>query len=373
MIRVICTVFGLLIGQVVLGQNQIKVVGTVTGDTEGHNTVYLYNQMFKDSTTIKDGHFEINFTDDNIGSRAISLGYDKAKRRMFSPLVLFYDRSGTIQVEFDMQKGLSSGKVKGLASAQLYNEYGSQKVIIFQSSRAATLAKYGEGALNQGSANYDAATEYNRAMSARLNDSLLNVFVQADQFVAPVFILSQLSTMPVDRIEYYYNRLSPEVKAGDDGKTVYAKIQGLKNAYIGAIVKDFKLANEEGTERSFADFKGKYVLLDFWASWCAPCRASFPRIREVNSKLTGKDFVIVNISIDKNKDAWLKAVKEESNPWPQLYDDRKIASELFNVSAVPTSYLIDPTGKIIMKEIGFDPKGGGAMEKKLEEIFKVKF
>ncbi|ERJ57870.1 hypothetical protein M472_16300 [Sphingobacterium paucimobilis HER1398] len=371
--RIIYTAVGLLAAQLAFGQVKIKVIGHVTGDTEGHNKVYIANRMATDSAVIKDGRFEVEFEDQGVGSRSISIEYDRAKRRMYSPLVVFYDQSGTVEVEFDVVKGLSSGKVKGLESAAAYYNYNQEKSKIFMAAFSAAKAKYGEDALKKESAHFDEATSFKDELMVRLNDSLLNIFVKADAMVSPVFILSQASSLPVDRLEAYYNRLSERVKAGDDAQSLYARIQGLRNAYIGAVVKDFQLPDQHGKAQSFEQFKGKYVLLDFWASWCSPCRASFPRVREVYSKLQGKSFEIVNVSIDQNKQAWLKAVGEESNPWPQLYDDSKISSALFNVSAVPTCYLIDPSGKIIMKEIGFDPKGGGEMEKKLEEIFKVKF
>lgn len=371
--KIIFSVLGLLIAQLAIGQIKIKVIGKVTGDTEGHNKVYLYNRMAKDSAEIKNGRFEINFEDKKVGSRAISIEYDHAKRRMYSPLVLFYDQSGTINVEFDVLKGLSSGKVSGLASATSFYQYNEAKIKVFRESMRLTQEKYGADAMKTGNAQFETAKAYKEQLFVHLNDSLLNVFVKPNASVSPVFIQSQETTLPLERLEYYYNKLSDKVKKSEESQTLHAKIQGQKNAYIGATVKNFELPDALGKLRNFNEFKGKYILLDFWASWCSPCRASFPRIREVYSKIKDKDFIVINISIDQNKDAWLKAVKEESNPWPQLYDDRKVSYSLFNVNAVPTSYLIDPSGKIIMKEIGFEPKGGGAMEKKLEELFKVKF
>ena len=371
--KAIYTILGIVATHVAVAQVQVKVIGHVTGDTEGYNKVYLQNQLASDSATIKDGRFEINMVTEAPGSRSISIEYDRAKRRMYVPLVLFYDQSGTIEVEFDIVKGLSSGKVSGMKSAATYYNYNAERSKIFMQARQTVLDKYGQDAFKKENEHYAAANEYRDEVMNRLNDSLLRVFVEPNSVVSAVLILSQVSTLPVDRLEAYYAGLADQVKASEDGKSLYAKIQGRKNAYIGATVKNFELPDATGKTRSFEEFKGKYVLLDFWASWCSPCRASFPRIREVYAKLKDKNFIIVNISIDKNKNAWLKAVVDEANPWPQLYDDRQVSYEFFNVSAVPTSYLIDPSGKIILKEIGFEPKGGGNMELKLEEIFNVKF
>lgn len=371
--KAIYTGLALICSQVALGQLKVKVSGTVTGDTEGHNKVYFYNQTAKDSAEIKNGKFEINVNEAVAGSRAISIQYDQAKRRMYSPLVLFYDQSGTINVNFDIVKGLSSATVAVMPSAVTYFNYNAERPRAFMEARKETVAKFGEGALKRGDAQFEAASTYQEELLSKGYDALLNKYFDGNKLVSATLVLNTLSNLSTTRAEEYYHRLSDKAKATDAGKTLYAKIQGLKNAYIGALVKNFQLPDQHDEIQSFDQYKGKYVLLDFWASWCSPCRASFPRIREVYRKLNGKNFEVVNISIDQNKQAWLKAVREEANPWPQLYDDRKVSYEFFNVSAVPTSYLIDPTGKIIMKEIGFDPKGGGEMEKKLEELFNIKF
>ncbi|QBQ42282.1 TlpA family protein disulfide reductase [Sphingobacterium psychroaquaticum] len=357
----------------VTAQYKIKVKGYVTGQTEGHNNVYLYNQIKKDTAVIKDGYFEFNMVEPTAGSRAIAIEYDQKKHRMYSPVVLFWDQSGTIEVRFDIQKGLSSTTLSGMPSAVTFANHSAARSKAFMEIRAQVQAKYGADALKQGADANKEAMAYMEKLSAQKYDSLLNTFVDGKSMLAPVLILSHISNLPTDRLENYYSRLSKAVKESEEGQTLNAKIQGLKNAYVGATVTNFSLPDENGKQRSFEEFKGKYILLDFWASWCSPCRASFPRIREVYDKLKGQNFIVINVSIDKNKEAWLKAVGEENNPWPQLYDDSKMAYARFNVSAVPTSYLIDPSGKIIMKEIGFDPKGGGAMELKLEEIFKTKF
>lgn len=371
--RILNIVLLLMSSQMVLAQLNVKVSGKVIGDTEGYNWVYFYSQNAKDSAEIKNGKFEINVNETRPGSRAISIQYDQAKFRMYSPLVLFYDQSGEINVEFDIVKGLSSAVVSGMQSAVTYFNYNSERPQAFMEARKETIDKFGKDALSQKSPQYDEASSHFEKLISKSYDGLLETYFDGNKYVSASLLLGTLSNLPIERAEVYYNRMSDQVKNSDIGKTVYAKIQGVKNAYIGAKVKNFELPDQNGKLQAFEQFKGKYILLDFWASWCSPCRASFPRIRQVYEKLDGYNFEIVNISIDQNKHAWLKAVAEEANPWPQLYDDRHVSNEFFNVSAVPTAYLIDPSGEIILKEIGFDPKGGGAMEKKLEELFKVKF
>lgn len=370
--NIVLTGLAIFACQLTFGQIVLKIQGKVSGNTEGHNQVYFYNQLKKDSARIENGSFEVTLHEEEPGSRAISLEYDRAKRRMYSPVVLFYDQSGKINVTFDIEKGLSSAQVTGLPSAATYFDFNAARPKIYVASRKETIEKFGPDALKQDHQDFQNASAYMGTIMQQKNDSLMRAYYKPEKLVTANLLLSLLTALPESKLDNYYQGLSQEVKASETGQVIKAKLQGMKNGKIGSIAPDFSLPDKDNKQRSFSEFKGKYVLLDFWASWCSPCRASFPRIRQVNAKLKGQDFVIVNVSIDKNKDAWLKAVEEEANPWTQLFDDKLISSALFNVGAVPTSYLIDPSGKIIMKEIGFDPKGGGAMEKKLEELFNIK-
>jgi peroxiredoxin len=144
----------------------------------------------------------------------------------------------------------------------------------------------------------------------------------------------------------------------------------LKNSAVGRQVKNFILPDPDGKPYSFEKLKGKYVIIDFWASWCSPCRQSFPRMRKIYEKFKGDKFEMYSISIDQSKEAWLKAVKEENNPWLQALDTKSIAKSGFAITGVPTTYLIDPNGKIIMKQVGIDPDSEGPLEKKLNEILQ---
>lgn len=356
-------------------QITVTVKGKVKGDTEGHNMLYIGNQLSTDSTTIENGKYELTFTEDKPGFRAISLNYDRAKMRMYVPLVLFFDQSGTINVDFDIEKGLSSANISGLESASTHYNFRKASAGFFPEVRAKVIDRFGESAYDDKNDHYKDAIFYQKELLATKIDQLISSMLKPDALVTANIILSQAEALGGEYLEKHYNMLTPEVQQSEEGRKIKAKIEGAKNAHIGAVVKGFTLPNEKGEAVDFDDYRGKYVMIDFWASWCSPCRASFPRIRQVYSQLQaeGKDFEIINISIDQNKDAWLKAVEQEQNPWPQLYDDDHISYSQFDVKAIPTTYLIDPDGKIILREVGFDPKGGGNMEKKIEEVFNMKF
>ncbi|MFN6945457.1 MAG: redoxin domain-containing protein [Cytophagaceae bacterium] len=136
---------------------------------------------------------------------------------------------------------------------------------------------------------------------------------------------------------------------------------------VGKSAPDFKLKTPEGKTISLSSLKGKYVLLDFWASWCGPCRHENPNVVRAWNKYKNKNFEILSVSLDNNKDAWVNAIKKDNLTWKHVSDLKKWQSEvvpLFELQGIPATFLLDPEGKIIARDLR-----GAALEQKLFEIF----
>lgn len=132
--------------------------------------------------------------------------------------------------------------------------------------------------------------------------------------------------------------------------------------------QDFTMNDADGNPVTLSNYKGQYVLLDFWASWCVPCRAENPNVLAAYNKFKDKNFTILAVSLDEKKEAWLKAIKEDKLPWKQLSDlkgGENEAAALYKVSMVPDNYLIDPDGNIVDKGLR-----GEELEKRLSELIK---
>jgi thiol-disulfide isomerase/thioredoxin len=128
------------------------------------------------------------------------------------------------------------------------------------------------------------------------------------------------------------------------------------------------LNDTQGKPVSLASYKGRYVLLDFWASWCGPCRASFPELINTYNKYKDKKFQILGVSLDDKKELWLKAIETDKLPWDQVSDLKGASSEvakLYNVTQIPQNLLIDPNGVIVGRNLV-----GKSLEDKLLELYK---
>lgn len=131
----------------------------------------------------------------------------------------------------------------------------------------------------------------------------------------------------------------------------------------GATAPDFTITAEDGTPFTLSEEKGKYVLLDFWASWCVPCRNEFPNIKRLEKKYGGENFKVVGISLDKDTAKWKKALEEENCSWLQLCDNEGKIAKIYAVSTIPHTVLISPEGKIISKGLRKE-----ALADKLSEV-----
>jgi len=155
------------------------------------------------------------------------------------------------------------------------------------------------------------------------------------------------------------SKLSPEAKDNGIIKAMEYDFNIENIAGVGKNAPDFTQADTSGKQISLKDFRGKYVLLDFWASWCGPCRAENPSVVKAFNKYQGKGFTVVSVSLDRpgKKEDWMKAIHDDHLTWTNLSDLKfwgNAVAKLYDINAVPSNFLIDPNGKIIAKNLHGD-------------------
>jgi len=150
-------------------------------------------------------------------------------------------------------------------------------------------------------------------------------------------------------------------------KDMEEKLAQAKLLQPGRPVPAISYPDNQGISQTLDQFRGKYLLIDFWASWCGPCRAAVPKIKNLYARYREKGFEVVSISIDDSRQAWEKAMSEEEMPWSQwLSPDKNKTMQTFLFSAIPTLYLVDREGKIVSSYTGFTEN----VEKKIEGLFQ---
>ncbi|MEP7230963.1 MAG: TlpA disulfide reductase family protein [Ginsengibacter sp.] len=320
------------------------ITGNVTGFADGTTVSFLNEQTSQPEkqTTIEGGKFTVKGKMDQPGFKGLIFGDQP-------PLVPMFIDNSNITITGD-KSSIDQLQIKGSPSHALYAEYSND------------LKPYDKIVTAGESIDENGVKEV---------EKISTDFVKKhhESYVAPLAIIRMFQmTQNGTKAEELYKLLPAEVQASGLGQFANQQIQESKINPIGSTIKDFSQNDTTGKPVNISSLRGKYVLLDFWASWCRPCRMENPNVVAAYKKYHDKNFTVLGISLDQAKPAWLNAIQMDGLTWNHVSDLKGWSNEvaaLFHVQSIPQNLLIDPNGKIIAKNLR-----GEILESKLEELLK---
>lgn len=280
----------------------------------------------------------------------------------------FFCDNGTVEIEAFAGR-LSDASVKGSKSHADWTAY--MQAISGPDNEMKTLAKTFDelGAMGQLAGKEDSMRQrYSAAYQMREQRIREWLSTRQESFAAPfVLAMNYLSNPSAEVLEPLFTPLSKPVKESYYGNAIAETLRRLTATSIGKNAPNFAQADPEGKPISLESLRGRYVLLDFWASWCGPCRQENPNLVRTYERFKDK-LTILGISLDQKREPWLKAIQDDQLTWLQVSDLKGWTNDVavqYGVQSIPANFLLDPSGKIIAKGLR-----GEQLELKLSELIR---
>jgi peroxiredoxin len=360
-----------------LKDNEFLIAGTAEG-VENGKKVFIETQtetgfIAKDTAVIENGKFELKGI-----TEEIDLGFVRIEDENINLPLILEEGKITVNIKTDSIQNSSIGGTDNNEKFQSFNE--ESKVIAIKKGKfekanieRITAAKKANDTttVNQIMKEYSVFQEDMNKVSVNFikknPDAYLSVLLLEN------FLMRQ--NLPMDEIKGFFNKLDKSLLNTKSAKNIKKMLDTMNDEAaakieVGSKAPDFAANNPEGKKISLAESLGKVTIIDFWASWCGPCRAENPNVVALYKELHGKGLNIIGVSLDKDAAKWKEAIAKDGLVWPQISNlkfwDEPIAKQ-YKVESIPATFILDANGTIVAKDLR-----GAVLKAKVNELLNAK-
>jgi peroxiredoxin len=342
--------------------DKFVINGVIKGKESGNIQLMKFAEgrwMAEDSTTIAAGKFLLKGKADMPELRIIAMGPREV-------VAQFFAENGNITVQA-YSDSLDKTVVKGSKSNEDFKEYQQELMMLSKEAQGmqqrymAAQSAGDQDGMKKAQIDYEAMTQ--------------NLAVYAKNFirehrkstVSPLIAMMQFGqTIKASEIDTLIKFLDPSIQTSIYVEELKKMADKMRTTDVGSIAPDFTLPTPDGGTFTLSSTRGKYVMIDFWAAWCQPCRRENPNVVALYGKYKDKGFDVIGVSLDREKEAWVKAIADDQLVWHQVSELKFWSSEIaqkYGVTSIPSTFLLDKNGQIIAKNLR-----GEDLARKLEEL-----
>lgn len=361
--KIILTIYCVLMGMIICkAQEGFKVSGIIEGVPDGPLLLMSFENEKPDTlgfVRTQGGRFEFSGKVDGI----------------VSAFVMTLDRKGVIpfileNADYTITVGRAGIQVKGGEMQELNNQFNALNDAVMveeQKLKEDFMIAQQEGNNMRMQA---LQNQFGKILEKAMEEETVLLKKYADTYVAAYVVASGMQQMDYEQLKARYGILGENAKATAPGRSVAALLARQEKVAVGSVAPDFVLQTPRGDSITLKNVTGKLKLIDFWASWCGPCRQEMPNLIKIYQKYHPVGFEIIGISLDDSKQQWVRAIGEDGNTWLNGSDLKgqhsDVAREYF-VRNIPHTLLLDENNVIIAKDLR-----GDALRKKVAELLKKK-